>query len=75
MRQLMGIHGETFHAGSAPFLKHEKKKRKERAEKNNTFERFSGDSTLTFLTSGNTFRLVILPTRRVVFPGCASSFS
>ena len=51
------------------------KKRKERAEKNNTFERFSGDSTLTFLTFGNTFRLVILPTRRVVFPGCASSFS
>ena len=51
------------------------KKRKERAEKNNNFERFSGDSTLTFLTSGNTFCLVILPTRRVVFPGCASSFS
>ena len=41
-------------------------KRKERAEKNNNFERFFGDSTLTFLTFGNTFRLQILPTRRLV---------
>ena len=60
-------------------------KRKERAEKNNNFERFFGDSALTFLTSENTFRLQILPTRRLVllrgrerkirgrqiFPGCA----
>ena len=41
-------------------------KRKERAEKTNNFERFFGDSTLTFLTFGNTFRLQILPTRRLV---------
>ncbi|MDD6774625.1 MAG: hypothetical protein PUD98_03360 [Bacteroidales bacterium] len=40
--------------------------RKERAEKNNNFERFFGDSTLTFLTFGNTYRLLILPTRRLV---------
>ena len=43
--------------------------------KTNNFERFFRDSTLTSLTSGNTFRLVILPTRRAVFPGCAPSFS
>ena len=41
-------------------------KRKERAEKTNNFERFFGDSTLTFLTFGNTYRLLILPTRRAV---------
>ena len=41
-------------------------KRKEHAEKTNNFERFFGDSTLTFLTFGNTFRLLILPTRRAV---------
>ena len=41
-------------------------KRKERAEKTNNFERFFGDLTLTFLTFGNTFRLQILPTRRLV---------
>ena len=41
-------------------------KRKKRAEKTNNFERFFGDSTLTFLTFGNTFRLQILPTRRLV---------
>ena len=41
-------------------------KRKERAEKTNKFERFFDDSTLTFLTFGNTFRLVILPTRCLV---------
>ena len=39
-------------------------KRKECAEKTNNFERFFGDSTLTFLTFGNTFHLQILPTRR-----------
>ena len=42
-------------------------KRKERAEKTNNFERFFGDSTLTFLTFENTFRLPILPIRRAVF--------
>ena len=41
-------------------------KGKECAEKTNNFERFFGDSTLTFLTFGNTFRLVILPIRRAV---------
>ena len=35
-------------------------------KKTNNFERFFGDSTLTFLTFGNTFRLQILPTRRLV---------
>ena len=50
-----------------PILEHWwREKRKERAEKNNNFERFFGDSTLTFLTFGNTYRLVILPTRRLV---------
>ena len=43
-----------------------REKRKERAEKTNNFERFFADSTLTFLTFGNTFRLLILPTRRLV---------
>ena len=60
-------------------------KGKECAKKTNNFERFFGDSTLTFLTFRNTYRLVILPTRRLVllrgrerkiwgrqiFPGCA----
>ena len=41
-------------------------KRKERAEKSNNFERFFADLTLTFLTFENTFRLPILPTRRLV---------
>ena len=35
-------------------------------KKSNNFERFFGDSTLTFLTYRNTFRLPILPTRRAV---------
>ena len=35
-------------------------------EKLNIFEPFFSDWTLTFLTSGNTFRLPILPTRRAV---------
>ena len=48
----MGLHGE--------------KRWRSSAEKTNNFERFFGDSTLTFLTFGNTFRLQILPTRRVV---------
>ena len=44
-----------------------RERRKERAKKTNNFERFFADSTLTFLTYGNTFRLVFLPTRRVIF--------
>ena len=35
-------------------------------QKSNNFERFFGDSTLTFLTFENTFRLPILPSRRAV---------
>ena len=35
--------------------------------KSNKFERFFGDSTLTSLTFGNTFRFPILPSRRAVF--------
>mgnify|MGYP003564080738 CR=1 FL=1 len=35
-------------------------------KKTNNFERFFGDSTLTFLTFRNTYRLLILPTRRLV---------
>ena len=41
-------------------------KRKVCAEKTNNFVRFFADSILTFLTYGNTFRLVILPTRCLV---------
>ena len=44
-----------------------REKRKEPAEETNNFERFFGDSTLTFLTYRNTFRLPILPTRRIIF--------
>ena len=36
-------------------------------QKSNNFERFFSDLTLTFLTFGNTFRLPILPTRRIIF--------
>ena len=36
-------------------------------KKSNNFESFFSDSTLTFLTFGNTFRLPILPTRRIIF--------
>ena len=36
-------------------------------QNSNNFEPFFGDSTLTFLTFGNTFRLPILPIRRLVF--------
>ena len=43
-----------------------REKRKVCAEKNNNFVRFCADSTLTFLTFGNTFRLQILPTRCLV---------
>ena len=36
-------------------------------QKSNNFESFFSDLTLTFLTFRNTFRLVILPTWRIVF--------
>ena len=35
-------------------------------QKSNNFERIFSDSTLTFLTSENTFRLTILPTHRII---------
>ena len=61
MRQLIGINGEIEKPfplgrgwGRLPL------------QKSNNFERFFGDSTLTFLTFGNTYRLQILPTRRLV---------
>ena len=60
----------TIHIQKAlmnPFMSiHGEKRWRSSAEKTNNFERFFGDSTLTFLTFGNTFRLAILPTRRVV---------
>ena len=36
-------------------------------KKSNNFEPFFSDSALTFLTSENTFRLPILPSRRIIF--------
>ena len=36
-------------------------------QKSNNFERFFSDLTLTFLTFENTFRLPILPIRRIIF--------
>ena len=44
-------------------------------EKNSIFEPFFGDSTLTFLTFGYTFRLSILPTRRAVLLGSAPNLN
>ena len=70
VKQEMAIGGDATRHSCAPFC-HSCSS----LPKTNNFERFFGDLALTFLTSGNTFRLVILPTRRVVFPGCASSFS
>ena len=49
-----------------PFMRFLERKEEGVRRKNNNFERFFGDSTLTFLTFGNTFRLQILPTRRLV---------
>ena len=42
-------------------------RRRSEPKKSNNFERFFSDSTLTFLTFENTFRLPILPSRRIVF--------
>ena len=50
-----------------PFMSILGEERRRRApKKTNNFERFFGDSALTFLTFGNTFRLQILPTRCLV---------
>ena len=55
VKQEMAIGGDATRHSCAPL------------QKSNNFERFFGDSTLTFLTSENTFRLPILPTRRIIF--------
>ena len=60
MEQLMGINGEIerpFPLGRGWG----------RLQKSNNFESFFSDSTLTFLTYRTTFRLPILPTRRIIF--------
>ena len=54
VKQEMAIGGDASRHSCAPL------------QKSNNFERFFGDSTLTFLTSENTFYLPILPTRRLV---------
>ena len=54
VKQEMAIGGDASRHSCAPL------------QKSNNFERFFGDSTLTFLTSENTFRLPILPTRRII---------
>ena len=55
VKQEMAIGGDATRHSCAPL------------QKSNNFERIFSDSTLTFLTSGNTFRLPILPTRRIIF--------
>ena len=54
VKQEMAIGGDATRHSCAP-------------KKSNNFERFFSDSTLTSLTYRNTFRLPILPSRRVVF--------
>ena len=53
--------GARFYLGA-----HLSEIRRRPLQKSNKFERFFRDSTLTFLTSRNTFRLPILPTRRII---------
>ena len=55
VKQEMAIGGDATRHSCAPL------------QKSNNFESIFGDSTLTFLTFGNTFRLPILPSRRAVF--------
>ena len=55
VKQEMVIGGEALRHSRAPL------------QKSNNFEPFFSDLTLTFLTSENTFRLPILPTRHIVF--------
>ena len=55
VKQEMAIGGEATRHSCKPL------------QKSNNFERFFSDLTLTFLTFGNTFRLPILPTRRIIF--------
>ena len=61
VKQEMAIGGDALRHSCAPF-----RHSFPLLQKSNNFERFFSDSTLTFLTSGNTFRLPILPTRRIV---------
>ena len=55
VKQEMAIGGDATRHSCAPL------------QKSNNFESIFGDSTLTLLTFGNTFLLVILPTRRIIF--------
>ena len=55
VKQEMAIGGEATRHSCKPL------------QKSNNFERFFSDLTLTFLTSENTFRLPILPIRRIIF--------
>ena len=76
--------GARFYLGA-----HLSEIRRRPLQKSNNFDPFFSDSTLTFLTSRNTFRLPILPTRRIILlclplikirrrqilTGCAPNFS
>ena len=62
VKQEMVIGGDALRHSCAPF-----RHSFPLLQKSNNFERFFSDLTLTFLTFGNTFRLPILPTRRIIF--------
>ena len=62
VKQEMAIGGDATRHSCAPF-----RHSFPLPQKSNNFESFFSDSTLTFLTFGNTFRLPILPTRRIIF--------
>ena len=62
VKQEMVIGGDALRHSCAPF-----RHSFPLLQKSNNFEPFFSDSTLTFLTFGNTFRLPILPIRRAVF--------
>ena len=61
VKQEMAIGGDALRHSCAPF-----RHSFPLPQKSNNFESFFSDSTLTFLTSENTFRLPILPTRRII---------
>ena len=62
VKQEMVIGGDALRHSCAPF-----RHSFPLPQKSNNFEPFFSDSTLTFLTFGNTFRLPIWPTRRISF--------
>ena len=62
VKQEMVIGGDALRHSCAPF-----RHSFPLPQKSNNFESFFSDLTLTFLTFGNTFRLPILPTRRIIF--------